>query len=115
MLTNTDTDFLQAQSNQYRRMSANLYQTKRPHEYYHIHGSLEASTTLRMIRLESFRPDLTTHEDIVKTIESRIQKYTIEELEMLNAENRQAGIPAFTHEAFLQTPHVRQANNNIAL
>ena len=30
-------------------MSANLYATKNPNEYYHIHGSLEASTTLKMM------------------------------------------------------------------
>ena len=87
-------------------MSANLFETKRPGEYYHIHGSLEASTTLRMIGLEPFRPDLTTHEDIVNTIETAVRKFTQEELEVLNAENRQAGIPALKHDDFLKTPHV---------
>ncbi|EFX04776.1 caib baif family enzyme [Grosmannia clavigera kw1407] len=88
-------------------MSANLYRTKRPEQYYHIHGSLEASTTLRMIGLEPFRPDLTEHKDIVDTIESHVEKYTIEELEELNAKHTQAGVPAFKHEEFLLTPHVR--------
>jgi hypothetical protein len=87
-------------------MSANLYATKTPNEYYHIHGSLEASTTLRMIGLEPFRPDLKTHEDIVQTIESAVKKFTVDELEKLNAEHRQAGVKAFTHADFLKTPHV---------
>ncbi|PNP51724.1 hypothetical protein THARTR1_07721 [Trichoderma harzianum] len=100
-----DTDFLQAQSDPYRRMSANLYATKNPNEYYHIHGSLEASTTLKMIGLEPYRPDLATHEDIVQTIESAVKKFTVDELEELNAQNRQAGIKAFTHAEFLKTPH----------
>ncbi|KAL6808528.1 CoA-transferase family III domain-containing protein [Trichoderma sp. SZMC 28015] len=100
-----DTDFLQAQSDPYRRMSANLYATKNPNEYYHIHGSLEASTTLKMIGLEPYRPDLATHEDIVQTIESAVKKFTVDELEELNAQNRQAGIKAYTHAEFLQTPH----------
>ncbi|KAK5993049.1 Acetyl-coenzyme A transferase nodX [Cladobotryum mycophilum] len=100
-----DTDLLQAQSNPYRRMSANLYATKRQDEYYHIHGSLEASTTLRMIGLEPFRPDLEKHEDIVDTIESAVKKFTVEELESLNAQHRQAGVKAFTHTEFLRTPH----------
>ncbi|KAL6701568.1 CoA-transferase family III domain-containing protein [Trichoderma pleuroticola] len=100
-----DTDFLQAQSDPYRRMSANLYATKKPNEYYHIHGSLEASTTLKMIGLEPYRPDLATHEDIVQTIESAVKKFTVDELEELNAQNRQAGIKAFTHAEFLKTPH----------
>ncbi|KAL5095400.1 hypothetical protein Trisim1_000177 [Trichoderma cf. simile WF8] len=100
-----DTDFLQAQSDPYRRMSANLYATKNPNEYYHIHGSLEASTTLKMIGLEPYRPDLAKHEDIVQTIESAVKKFTVDELEELNAQNRQAGIKAYTHAEFLKTPH----------
>lgn len=87
-------------------MSANLYETKRPGEYYHIHGSLEASTTLGMIGLEPFRPDLQTHEEISSTIESAVKQFTIEELEQMNAKNRQAGVPVLKHEDFLKTPHV---------
>jgi hypothetical protein len=89
-------------------MSANLYATKTPNEYYHIHGSLEASTTLKMIGLEPFRPDLTTHEQIVETIGSAVKKFTIADLEKLNAQHRQAGVQAFPHTEFLKTPHVSQ-------
>ena len=60
-----DTDLLAAQSNMYRRMSANMYKTKEG-KYYHIHGSLEATTTLNMIGLPGHRPDLTEYNDIVK-------------------------------------------------
>lgn len=101
-----DTDLLQAQSNPYRRMSANLYETAEKGEYYHIHGSLEASTTLKMIGLESHRPDLQSHEDIVNTIEPAVRKFTVGELEEMNAKSRQAGVKAFKHEEFLRTPHV---------
>jgi len=101
-----DTDFLCAQSNPYRRMSANLYETKRAGEYYHIHGSLEASSTLNMLGLESFRPDLKEHSEIIAVIEPAVQKFTIEELEEMNARNKQAGVPALRHEDFLKTPHV---------
>ncbi|TDZ17586.1 hypothetical protein Cob_v009438 [Colletotrichum orbiculare MAFF 240422] len=102
-----DTDLLRAQSDPYRRMrmSANLYETKRPREYYHIHGSLEASTTLRMLGLEPFRPDLKDHDSIVEAIESRVEQFTVEELEAMNAAHGQAGVPALKHEAFLRTPH----------
>jgi len=100
-----DTDLLAAQSNNYRRMSANLYETKEPGEYYHIHGSLEASTTLKMLGLETHRPDLDTIDKIVATIEPAVQKFTVAELEEMNARNRQAGVKAFKHEEFLQTPH----------
>lgn len=91
-------------------MSANLYETKRQGEYYHIHGSLEASTTLRMIGLEPFRPDLRNHEAIVEAIESRVKQFTLEELENLNNENRQAGIPALKYDDFCATPHVSESS-----
>jgi hypothetical protein len=102
----TDTDLLKAQSDPYRRMSANLYETKKPGDYYHIHGSLEASATLKMIGLEPFRPDLHDHDAIVNTIEPAVQKFTIDELEETNAANRQAGVPVLKHEDFLKTKHV---------
>lgn len=87
-------------------MSANLYATKQPREYYHIHGSLEASTTLRMIGLDPFRPDLKDHGAIVGVIESHVKNYTVDELEKMNAENRQAGVPVLKHEDFIRMPHV---------
>ena len=108
-----DTDLWQAQSDPYRRMSANLYRTKLPGEYYHIHGSLEASTTLRMIGLEPFRPDLNDHDAIVDTIEAAVQKFTVEELERMNLENRQAGIPVLRHAEFLETNHVSHSRSKL--
>lgn len=94
-------------------MSANLYKTKTPGKYYHIHGSLEASTTLQMIGLEPYRPDLKEHDDIVNVIEPAVQKLSIAELEALNATHRQAGVPAYKHEEFLKTPHVRSKYRGI--
>jgi hypothetical protein len=101
-----DTDLLQAQSDAYRRMSANLYETKTQGDYYHIHGSLEATTTLSMIGLPPFRPDLTTHEDIANTIATAVKQFTTQELEEMNAANRQAGVPVLKREDFLKTLHV---------
>ncbi|OGE52530.1 hypothetical protein PENARI_c010G05072 [Penicillium arizonense] len=100
-----NTDLLSAQSNGYRRMSANLYKTKNPGEFFHIHGSLEATTTLNMIGLEGERPDLTDYEEIIKVIEEKVQKYTASELEVMNKEKRQAGVTAYKHEDFIKTPH----------
>jgi hypothetical protein len=88
-------------------MSANLYETKDRGEYFHIHGSLEATQTLSMIGLDAFRPDLKNHDDIVSVIEPAVQKYSVQELEALNLLHRQAGIPAFRHEDFVRTRHVR--------
>lgn len=87
-------------------MSANLYKTKNPIEFYHIHGSLEATTTLNMIGLEGHRPELTDYEEIIKVIEDKVQKYSVAELEAMNKEKRQAGVPALKHSDFIKTPHV---------
>ena len=59
-----------------------------------------------MIGLDPFRPDLPDHEAIVGVIEPAVEKYTVAELEKMNAENRQAGVPALKHEDFIKTPHV---------
>lgn len=101
-----DTDLFAAQSIPYRRMSANLYKTKNPGEFYHIHGSLDATTTLNMIGLEGHRPDVTDYEDIIRTIERKVQQFSVAELEEMNNARRQAGIPVLKHEEFIKTPHV---------
>jgi hypothetical protein len=88
-------------------MSANLYRTKNEDEFFHIHGSLEATTTLNMIGLDGYRPDLTDYEEIIKVIEGQVQKYTAAELEDMNRERRQAGVTAYKYEDFIKTPHVR--------
>ncbi|RAL68732.1 hypothetical protein DID88_007430 [Monilinia fructigena] len=86
-----DTDLLKAQAILYRRLSANLYETKIAGEYFHIHGSLEAGKTLNMIGLEAYRPDLTDYRECIDVIEKHVKQYTAEELEVMNAEISQAG------------------------
>ncbi|KAG7664326.1 uncharacterized protein J8A68_002145 [[Candida] subhashii] len=105
------TDLNQAQSDPYRRMSANLYRTKEGNRYYHIHGSLEASTTLNMIGLPAFIPGFTDYEAIVKKYQDVLDEYTCDELEALNTKNNQAGVEAFKPEEFLQTPHGKTISN----
>lgn len=100
-----DTDLLQAQSNPYRRLSANLYETKTPGQYFHIHGSLEATTTLNMIGLPGWMPGLTDYRQCVDLIESHVKKFTPEQLEELNAENRQAGVTCLKETEFQNTRH----------
>jgi hypothetical protein len=101
-----DTDLLKAQSILYRRLSANLYATKNPGEYFHIHGSLEGSTTLRMIGLEPYRPDLTDYRECLDTIESHVKQFTTAELETMNAKERQAGVTTLKWDDFKRTNHV---------
>ncbi|KAF4624895.1 hypothetical protein G7Y89_g13274 [Cudoniella acicularis] len=102
-----DTDLLQAQSILYRRLSANLYETKNPGEYFHIHGSLEAGKTLNMIGLEAYRPDLTGYRQCLDTIESHVKQFTAAELEEMNAREGQAGVTALKWEDFKDTEHGR--------
>ncbi|TEY80412.1 hypothetical protein BOTCAL_0038g00100 [Botryotinia calthae] len=100
-----DTDLLKAQAILYRRLSANLYETKNPGEYFHIHGSLEAGKTLNMIGLEAYRPDLTEYRECINVIEKHVKQYTAAELEVMNAKINQAGVTALKWEDFKKTSH----------
>ncbi|KAG4025932.1 hypothetical protein MFRU_048g00430 [Monilinia fructicola] len=100
-----DTDLLKAQAILYRRLSANLYETKNAGEYFHIHGSLEAGKTLNMIGLEAYRPDLTDYRECIDVIEKHVKQYTAEELEVMNAAISQAGVTALKWEDFKKTSH----------
>jgi len=102
----TETDLHKAQSILYRRLSANLYETKTPGEYYHIHGSLEAGKTLNMIGLEAFRPDLTDYRECIRVIESHVKQFTVAELETMNLRHKQAGVQVLKWDQFRQTSHV---------
>lgn len=101
----SDTDLLQAQSILYRRLSANLYQTKNANQYFHLHGSLEATKALNMIGLEGHRDDLTNYHECIKVIEDHVKQFTADELEELNWKNRQAGVTCFKFEDFKDTEH----------
>ncbi|EGW35388.1 uncharacterized protein SPAPADRAFT_146575 [Spathaspora passalidarum NRRL Y-27907] len=104
------TDLNQAQSDPYRRMSANLYRTK-DGRYYHIHGSLEANTTLEMIGLPTFIKGMTDYDEIVKIYQDKLDTFNCDELEALNVKNKQAGIEALKPEQFLETPHGKTISN----
>ena len=100
-----DTDLLQAQSILYRRLSANLYQTKNPGEYFHLHGSLEATKALNMVGLEGHRPDLIDYHECIRVIEDHVKQFTADELEELNRNNKQAGVTCLRFEDFKATEH----------
>ncbi|KAI0014089.1 CoA-transferase family III [Xylariaceae sp. FL0662B] len=102
-----DTDLNQAQSNLYRRLSAGLYETRNPGEYYHIHGSLEATTTLNMIGLPAFLPDMNDYRQCIDTIEGAVKQFSAAELDALNQKYRQAGIPALTSARYQKSAHGR--------
>ncbi|KAK8124662.1 uncharacterized protein PG998_000421 [Apiospora kogelbergensis] len=100
-----DTDLNQAQSNLYRRLSANLYETCNTGQYYHIHGSLEASTTLRMLGLPPFLAGSDDYHQCIAMIENAVNRLSTADLEHKNEKYRQAGAPALTKDQFRQTAH----------
>ncbi|KAI0480404.1 CoA-transferase family III [Xylariaceae sp. FL0804] len=102
-----DTDTNDAQSILYRRLSAGLYETRIPGEYYHIHGSLEASTTLSMIGMPPFDPGMTDYRQCINAIENAVKQFSTEQLERLNREKRQSGCPVLTNQQYRLTPHGR--------
>ena len=108
MLTLTDTDLLKAQSILYRRLSANLYQTKNAGEYFHLHGSLEATKALNMIGLDGHRPDLLDYHECIKIIEDHVKLFTADQLEEMNSEIKQAGVTCLKWEDFQATPHGKE-------
>jgi len=58
-----------------------------------------------MIGLPSFNSAITDYRECIDTIEGAVKKFTVSELEVMNYQQRQAGIPVLTHEQFLGTPH----------
>lgn len=100
-----DTDLLQAQSNLYRRLSANLYETKNQGEYFHLHGSLEATKALNMVGLEGHRPDLNDYHECIKIIEEHVKQFTADELEEMNKNIKQAGVTCMKWDDFKATQH----------
>jgi hypothetical protein len=86
-------------------LSANLYQTKNPGEYFHLHGSLEATKALNMIGLEGSRPDLTDYHECIQIIEDHVRQYTAEQLEEMNSKIRQAGVTCLKWEDFQKSDH----------
>ena len=110
-----DTDLLKAQAILYRRLSANLYETKNAGEYFHIHGSLEAGKTLNMIGLEAHRPDMTDYRECIRLIEKHVRQYTAAELEIMNAKIKNAGVTALKWEDFKKTSHVSLPISRISM
>jgi len=65
------TDIRQGQSNLYRRLSANIYKTKVPGEYYHTHGSLESTPILNFLQLPGFQDRLEDYDEICQIIQEQ--------------------------------------------
>jgi hypothetical protein len=58
-----------------------------------------------MLGLPPCRPDLKTIDEISNTIGSQVQRFTVEDLERMNKERRQAGGTVMKYEDFIASPH----------
>ncbi|KAI1395769.1 CoA-transferase family III [Hypoxylon fuscum] len=58
-----------------------------------------------MIGLPAFLPDLTDYRGCINTIEGAVRRFSGAELERLNKEHRQAGVPVLTNERYQRTAH----------
>lgn len=58
-----------------------------------------------MIGLPGHRPDLTDYHEAINTIESRVKDFTVEQLEALNAETKQAGVTCMKPADWKATEH----------
>jgi hypothetical protein len=59
-----------------------------------------------MIGLEPYRADLTDYRECIDTIESHVKQFTAEQLELMNARERQAGVTVLKWGDFKQSKHV---------
>jgi hypothetical protein len=82
-----------------------LYETKIPGEYFHLHGSLEATKALNMIGLEGHRPDLTDYHECINVIEDHVKQFTTDQLEEMNWKIKQAGVTCMKWKDFQSTQH----------
>lgn len=64
-----------------------------------------------MIGLEAHRPDLIEYRECLDVIENAVKQFTVDELEKMNARERQAGVEAIKWEEFKQTNHVSTISN----
>ncbi|GAO47621.1 hypothetical protein G7K_1821-t1 [Saitoella complicata NRRL Y-17804] len=105
-----DTDLHRAQSNIYRRLSANIYPTK-DGRYFHLHGSLLSDPSLGMVGLPPYKEELTAYGDVVKVIGDAVKKFTAAELEKGAEERKQAGAICLTMGEWAETEQGRIAHS----
>ncbi|KAI0023271.1 CoA-transferase family III [Xylariomycetidae sp. FL0641] len=102
-----DTDIYAAQSDPYRRRSANIYPTKDGGGFL-LHGSLNPDEVLTFLGLPLKWPDnqrAFTHDDAVGLYEAAVSKFTRDQLDGWNRKSHQAGCPVLTVEEFKATAH----------
>ncbi|KAJ5168041.1 alpha methylacyl-CoA racemase [Penicillium canariense] len=87
--------------NPLRLRTTALYPTKKPDVWYQLHGSLNADPVLASIGVA---PDTKcTREEAYDLIREHVQKFTAEELDMMNVKNGFCGSTCYTPAAWRET------------
>jgi hypothetical protein len=79
-----------------------LYPTKTPGVWYQLHGSLNADPVLRTVGVDP-ETKCETHQDAYDLISEHVQKFSADELEMINVRNGFCGSICYTPEQWRQT------------
>lgn len=96
-----DWDIHDSSKHPYRRLATNVYQT-RDGKWFHLHGSLDAEPSQKMIGVDPSRIDITDTAQIVALYQEHVAKFDASELDTLaNDKYRQAGTTCYTYEGVL--------------
>jgi hypothetical protein len=94
---------LHDQASPIRRYATNIYKTK-DGRWYMLHGSMNATPTMKMLRVE--HQDV-TREEAIKIYSDKVAKWDSAEIEKVaNEKHRQAGSVCNTPEEFFASEHV---------
>lgn len=94
-------------NNFYRALATNIYQTK-DSKYFQLHGSMNATETLKMLGLPSRINELKEREKTVQFLNNEVKNYDSEWLDITaNERFRQAGCVCYTAEEFANTEQGR--------
>ena len=96
-----DCDIADSYKNPYRQLCTNIYKTK-DGRFYHLHGSLNARTSMRMIGLDPEDEQLVGTKDretLLPLYTAAVAKWDAEDLDKAaNDVNKQAGTICYSHE-----------------
>ncbi|RAL02812.1 CoA-transferase family III [Aspergillus ibericus CBS 121593] len=97
-----DQDFEQGFGKGISSRATAIYQTKDPHVWYQLHGSLDANTALRSMGIN---PDVTfdTPQGYYDYIQEYVSKWTPDELEMHNVRHGLCGSICYSPEGWRKT------------
>ncbi|KAF9019685.1 CoA-transferase family III [Hymenopellis radicata] len=93
-----DWDIHDSLKHRYRQMATNVYRTK-DGRYFHLHGSLNAGPTQKMVGVDPTRIDITDEAEIQAIYGKAVAQFDAETIQTLaNETHRQAGVICYKDE-----------------